>query len=57
MTYTYRCTNTQCKFEQDKPTRLSYVQCPKCGNESKRVYLPTPVIYKAKGFYSKDNTK
>ena len=55
MTYTYRCT--KCKFEQDKPTRLSYVQCPKCGEESKRVYLPTPVIYKAKGFYSKDNLK
>ena len=55
--YTYRCTNTQCKFKQDKSMRLSYVQCPKCGKESKRVYLPTPVIYKAGGFYSKDNSK
>lgn len=55
--FTYRCTNTQCKSEMDKPTRLSYVQCSKCGKEAKRVFLPTSVIYKTSGFYSKDNQR
>ena len=56
--YEYACSRCHHKFEKkqkfdDEPLAT----CPKCQGQAKRVFHPTPVIFKGSGFYTTDNRK
>lgn len=53
--YEYRCTNCDCSFDirqgfDAKP----FSACPRCRNEARRIFRPTPIIFKGSGFYVTD---
>ncbi len=55
-TYEYQCKTCGHHFEQfqrfsDDPLK----ECPKCGNEIRRVIYPTGVIFKGSGWYITDS--
>ncbi len=55
-TYKYECQNCGASLELkqhmlDEPIKV----CPACDGELARVIQPPNVIYRGKGFYSKDN--
>jgi putative FmdB family regulatory protein len=54
--YEYECNDCQHRFEirqgfHDKPL----AECPKCKAPSRRVFHPTPIIFKGSGFYVTDH--
>ena len=55
--YTYRCENCGIQFDihqdfKDAPLTV----CPECGEEAlHKVYKPTRIIFKGKGFYATDH--
>jgi putative FmdB family regulatory protein len=54
--YEYECNNCQNRFEvrqdfKDKPQ----AKCPKCKENARRVFHPTPIIFKGSGFYVTDH--
>jgi putative FmdB family regulatory protein len=53
--YEYQCTTCNCNFEvrQGFDTEPFSV-CPKCRNESRRIFRPIPIIFKGSGFYVTD---
>jgi putative FmdB family regulatory protein len=56
--YDYECTHCGHRFEvkqsfQDKPQAA----CPQCNRKAKRVFHPTPIIFKGSGFYVTDHRK
>ncbi len=56
--YEYECTHCGHRFElkqrfQDKPQ----AECPQCKKKAKRVFHPTPIIFKGSGFYVTDHRK
>jgi putative FmdB family regulatory protein len=55
--YTYRCT--QCGVEFDQHQNFSdapLTKCPECGKKSlRKVFTPTGIIFKGKGWYATDN--
>ncbi len=56
--YEYECSLCHFKFERkqgfdDEPLTT----CPKCQGGARRVFHPTPVIFKGSGFYITDNRK
>jgi putative FmdB family regulatory protein len=56
--YEYECGHCGHKFElkqgfHDKPQAA----CPKCRKKAKRVFHPTPIIFKGSGFYVTDHRK
>ena len=56
--YRYHCTHCNLKFELKQGFNdKSIVACPKCKNESQRLFSPVPVIFKGSGFYVTDNRK
>jgi putative FmdB family regulatory protein len=57
-TYEYECIHCGHHFElkqsfHDKPQAA----CPKCKKTAKRVFHPTPFIFKGSGFYVTDHRK
>lgn len=55
--YDFICNKCGYKFEAYRSyTETTRIKCPKCnGISTTIVYTPIPIIYKADGFYSKDN--
>ncbi len=56
--YEYECTHCQHRFElrqgfHDKPQ----AECPLCNRKARRVFHPTPIIFKGSGFYVTDHRK
>lgn len=56
--YEYECTHCGHRFElkqgfHDKP----HADCPQCKNKAKRVFHPSPIIFKGSGFYVTDHRK
>jgi len=56
--YEYECTHCGHRFElkqgfHDKPQTA----CPQCKKKAKRVFHPTPIIFKGSGFYVTDHRK
>jgi putative FmdB family regulatory protein len=56
--YDYECIHCGHRFElkqsfHDKPQAA----CPQCKKKAKRVFHPTPIIFKGSGFYVTDHRK
>ncbi|MGD1119878.1 MAG: FmdB family zinc ribbon protein [Dehalococcoidales bacterium] len=56
--YEYECIHCGHRFElkqgfHDKPQ----ADCPKCQKKAKRVFHPSPIIFKGSGFYVTDHRK
>ena len=56
--YEYECRHCGHHFElkqgfHDKPQ----AECPQCQKKAKRVFHPTPIIFKGSGFYVTDHRK
>lgn len=54
--YEYECGLCQFRFERkqgfdDEPIAT----CPKCQGQARRIFYPTPIIFKGSGFYTTDN--
>jgi putative FmdB family regulatory protein len=54
--YEYECDRCHHRFEvrqgfKDKPQ----AKCPKCQEIARRVFHPTPIIFKGSGFYVTDH--
>ncbi len=54
--YQYVCDSCDCTFEEkqgfhDDPQAV----CPHCEGLARRVFYPTPIIFKGGGFYVTDN--
>ena len=54
--YEYKCDSCSYRFEKkqgfhDEPAAT----CPKCQEMARRVFHPTPIIFKGSGFYVTDN--
>ncbi|OGO06870.1 MAG: FmdB family transcriptional regulator, partial [Chloroflexi bacterium RBG_13_57_8] len=54
--YEYECIHCQHRFEvrqgfTDKPQ----AKCPKCKEKARRIFHPTPIIFKGSGFYVTDH--
>ena len=54
-TYEYKCTSCNFSFEERQGFDAEPVCiCPRCQNEARRLFRPTPIIFKGKGFYVTD---
>jgi putative FmdB family regulatory protein len=56
--YEYECIHCRHRFEvkqsfKDKPE----AECPECQAAARRVFHPTPIIFKGSGFYVTDHRK
>jgi putative FmdB family regulatory protein len=56
--YEYECIHCGHRFDlkqsyHDKPQ----AKCPQCKNKAKRVFHPSPIIFKGSGFYVTDHRK
>jgi putative FmdB family regulatory protein len=56
--YEYECGHCRHRFEvkqgfHDKPQ----AECPQCHGKARRVFQPTPIIFKGSGFYVNDSRK
>jgi putative FmdB family regulatory protein len=56
--YEYECHHCNNRFEirqsfHDKPQ----ADCPACGKKARRVFHPSPIIFKGSGFYVTDHRK
>ena len=56
--YVYQCGHCQHRFEKrqgfdEEPEAM----CPQCERRSRRVFQPSPVIFKGSGFYVTDSRK
>lgn len=56
--YEYECRHCGHRFEvkqgfHDKPQ----AECPECKKKAKRVFHPSPIIFKGSGFYVTDHRK
>jgi putative FmdB family regulatory protein len=56
--YEYECRHCGHRFElkqgfHDKPQ----AECPECKKKAKRVFRPSPIIFKGSGFYVTDHRK
>ena len=54
--YEYECVHCHHRFEvkqgfKDKPQ----AKCPQCQETARRVFHPTPIIFKGSGFYITDH--
>ncbi|MBN1188645.1 MAG: hypothetical protein JXA46_02735 [Dehalococcoidales bacterium] len=57
-TYEYECSECNWRFEkkqrfQDEPV----AECPKCQSKSRRIMVPSQIIFKGSGFYVNDYPK
>jgi len=58
MVYEYKCK--VCKFVFDMSHGMNEspeIKCPKCGEDSHKIFTTSDPIYKASGFYRTDNKK
>jgi putative FmdB family regulatory protein len=56
--YDYECRKCLSRFEVKRGfNEEGGDSCPKCGGEGRRIYLPTPLIFKGSGFYITDSRK
>jgi putative FmdB family regulatory protein len=55
--YTYRCAECGVEFDQHQNfSDAPLVKCPECGKKSlRKVFSPTGIIFKGKGWYATDN--
>jgi putative FmdB family regulatory protein len=55
--YTYRCTKCGVEFDQYQSfSDVPLVTCPECGKKSlRKLFVPTGIIFKGKGWYATDN--
>ncbi len=54
--YEYRCTTCDCSFEiRQGFDSEPFSVCPRCQNEARRIFRPTPIIFKGSGFYVTDH--
>ena len=54
--YEYECNHCSFRFEQkQKFSENGPVPCPQCGGNTRRIFSPTPIIFKGSGFYSTDS--
>lgn len=54
--YEYMCTVCGVKFEHIEPySEEKIIDCKHCRSPCKRLFFPTPIIFKGKGFYTTDN--
>ena len=56
--YEYECGHCHHRFEvkqgfHDKPQ----AECPQCKKKAKRIFHPSPIIFKGSGFYVTDHRK
>ena len=54
--YQYACSKCNTKFELRQSFNDENVAaCPKCKSESRRLFVPVPIIFKGSGFYVTDS--
>jgi putative FmdB family regulatory protein len=54
--YQYVCSKCNTKFElRQSFNDESVASCPKCKCESRRLFVPVPIIFKGSGFYVTDS--
>ena len=54
--YQYVCSKCNTKFElRQSFNDESVAACPKCKSESRRLFVPVPIIFKGSGFYVTDS--
>jgi putative FmdB family regulatory protein len=56
--YEYECRSCQHRFDKkqgfhDKPV----AECPQCQGKARRLFHPSPIIFKGSGFYVTDHRK
>ena len=57
-TYEYECNSCQHRFEENQSFSSEPVAtCPKCTEDSRRVFHAVPVVFKGAGFYVNDYGK
>jgi len=55
-TYQYVCSKCNTNFELKQSfDDESIANCPKCKSESRRLFVPVPIIFKGSGFYVTDS--
>jgi len=55
-TYQYVCSKCNTNFELKQSFNdESVADCPKCNGESRRLFVPVPIIFKGSGFYVTDS--
>jgi putative FmdB family regulatory protein len=55
-TYQYVCSKCNTNFELKQSFNdESVANCPKCKSESRRLFVPVPIIFKGSGFYVTDH--
>lgn len=55
-TYQYVCSKCNTNFELKQSFNdESVANCPKCKSESRRLFVPVPIIFKGSGFYVTDS--
>jgi putative FmdB family regulatory protein len=53
--YEYECDECRCRFDKRQLFQdEAKADCPKCKGKSKRIMVPSPVIFKGSGFYVND---
>ena len=67
--YDYKCKACGTEFEVEHPmsehpevncpkcgseAKRVFVPCPKCGSEAKRVFVPSGIVFSGSGFYNTD---
>jgi putative FmdB family regulatory protein len=56
--YQYTCPKCKANFDiRQSFDDDSMASCPKCKTESRRIFLPVPIIFKGSGFYVTDSKK
>ena len=56
--YEYECTSCCFNFEQRQSFDAeSRSDCPRCQNQARRIFHPSPIIFKGSGFYVTDHGK
>jgi len=54
--YQYVCSKCNTKFElRQSFNDESVASCPQCKAESRRLFVPVPIIFKGSGFYVTDS--
>ena len=57
-TYEYECKSCPHRFEKRQSfSDAPIAECPRCQGSSRRVFHPTPIIFKGSGFYVTDSRK
>ena len=55
-TYTYECTNPECKYQFNKEESINdthTANCPKCSIKAKRIFRPISSTWKCSGAFGK----